>query len=82
MNFHKYIDGHINIVVIAKTIYGRMIAAYSEKCFHLGGVEKGNAFLMTLSTQKVYPVIPGMRGITYDEYFMIFGNSEMRIRHG
>lgn len=29
-NFHRYIDGHRNIVIIIKTIYGKLIAGYSE----------------------------------------------------
>lgn len=40
-NFHKYIDGFSHIVIIIKTIYGKLIAAYSEKPFVEKGIEKG-----------------------------------------
>lgn len=29
VNFHRYIDGHNHVVLIMKTILGRMIASYS-----------------------------------------------------
>lgn len=29
VNIHKYIDGHRHIVLAAKTIYGKSVAAYS-----------------------------------------------------
>lgn len=28
----------------------------------------------------MYNLIPGAKGVTFDEYYMIFGNSELRIK--
>lgn len=80
VNFHKYIDNHMHIVLVAKTIYGRVIAAYSEECFTSKGTKKGDALLMALWNQKVYEIKKTAKGVTYDDYFMIFGNSEIRIK--
>lgn len=30
VNFHKYIDDHNHIVLVVKTIFGKMVAGYSE----------------------------------------------------
>jgi hypothetical protein len=67
-------------VLIFKTIYGRTIAAYSEEHFSSSGTNKGLAFLMPLWNQKNYYVHKGSKGITYDDYYLIFGNSEVRIK--
>ena len=37
---------------------------------------------MSLTNMKIYPLSPGKRSVTYDTYFLIFGNSEIRIKHG
>ena len=67
-------------MVILKTIYGKMVAAYSEECFNSGATKKGNAFLMALWSQQMYDITSGARSITYDDYYIIFGNSELRIK--
>ena len=37
---------------------------------------------MSLTNQKTFPLLEGKRAVTYDTYFFIFGNSEIRIKHG
>ena len=37
---------------------------------------------MSITNKKVFPLIEGKRPVTYDNYFLIFGNSEIRIKHG
>ena len=82
VNFHKYIDNYKHIVLIAKTIYGKTIAGYSEACFNSKATTVGNAFVMALWNKKIYHVNHGgkARGIIYDDFFLIFGNSEIRIK--
>ena len=80
VNFHKYIDDHKHIVLVIKTLYGKVIAGYSEQCFNSNGTKKGNAYLMALWNKKIYHILKDKKGITYDDYFLIFGNSEIRIR--
>lgn len=79
VNFHRYIDGHPHIVFIGKTITGRLIAGYSAEAFVSGATNKGYGLLLSLSNQK-YFVIKDKRAITYDDFFMIFGNSELRLK--
>ena len=38
--------------------------------------------LMSITNRKVFPLIKGKRPVTYDNYFMIFGNSEIRLKQG
>ena len=79
-NFHQYIDKHRHIVFIFKTIYGKIGAAYSEHCFDPSGTKKGNALLLSLWNKKVFNILKHAKGVTYDEYHMIFGNSELKIK--
>ena len=45
-------------------------------------VANKSGMLMSLTNKKVYPLMEGKRSITYDNYFLIFGNSEIRIKQG
>lgn len=80
MNFHKYIDNRQHLVVIVKTIFGRLIAGYTEQCFNSTGIKKGQAMLFSLWNQTFYMINKNSKGVTYDEYYIIFGNSELRIK--
>lgn len=43
-------------------------------------MKKGNALLLSLWNQKSYVLQKDMKGITFDDFFIIFGNSELRIK--
>jgi len=74
INFHKYLDEHPNILTIVKLANGRIVAAFSDQPFYPGN--KGNdAIIMSLQDQECYYVRPGMRAITYDDFYLIYGNS-------
>ena len=45
-------------------------------------VANKSGLLMSLTNKKVYHLMEGKRSITYDNYFLIFGNSEIRIKQG
>ena len=37
---------------------------------------------MSISRKKSFPVIAGKRSVNYDNFFLLFGNSEIRLKHG
>ena len=79
-NPHKYIDRHKNIVLIAKTVFGKYFAAYSQEAINSGGNKPGFGLLLSLWSQNVFQIHKGKRAVTYDDFFIIFGNSEVRIK--
>jgi len=36
---------------------------------------------MSLNNRKSFPVIPGKRSVSYDAFFLIIGNSEIRLKN-
>ena len=42
-------------------------------------VKKGNGMLFSLTNRRSYPVKAGKCSIVYDENYLIFGNTELRI---
>ena len=86
-NFHKYVDEIPDIVVTVKTESGFYLSGYSEnplvgpKSPNKNTVSKGGV-IMSLSNRKSFPLLNGKNSMTYDEFFLIFGNAEIRIKHG
>jgi hypothetical protein len=62
-------------VLVVKTIYGKMVAAYSQESFNPNGVKKGPGMMIPLWNENVYHVDKNSRALTYDEYYIIYGNS-------
>lgn len=56
-----------------------MIAGYSEEAFDPNGIKLGYGMILSLWAKKVF-TIKDKKAITYNDYFMIFGNSELRIK--
>jgi hypothetical protein len=80
-NFHLYIDNHADIVLIVKTATGQLIAGYSEDPVTSNAiVPRNNGLLLSLTNQHVFYLHEGRRSVTYDDYYLIFGNSELRIK--
>jgi hypothetical protein len=93
-NFHNFIDGHSNIVLVLETEKA-LIA-----CFYSGVMQEerpmvDEALILSLDSRKTYFLNtiehnPSkdlkdtriMRGMIYDKYFLIFGNAEVRVRTG
>jgi hypothetical protein len=74
VNFHKYVDNHPNILTIVKLANGRIIVGFSDQPFCSGN--RGNdAIIMSLHDKECYYLRPGMRAITYDDFYLIYGNS-------
>lgn len=58
-----------------------MLACYTNKPFKPQCVGE-DAFIMAVNTGNLYEVKKGRRAISYDEYYILFGNSEIRMRTG
>jgi hypothetical protein len=74
-NPHRYIDQQKDIVLIAKTIYGRYIAGYSKEMITSTGCKTGFGLLLSLWRKMTFEVQKGKRAVTYDDFYIIFGNS-------
>lgn len=75
-NFHQYIDQIPNILVIIKLQNGFLTAAYSEGAFVPRVQSDKDGLIFSVTNRKVYTLREhNRRAISYDEYFLIFGNS-------
>lgn len=79
VNFHRYVDKHRHIILIIKTIYGKLIAGYSAEAFDPNGIKRGFGLIISLWARKTFEV-KDKRAIVYDDYYLIFGNSELRLK--
>lgn len=80
VNFHNYIDSCSNLVLIARTSSGNYVAAFTESPFFPKSEANDVGLLLSLTNYGSYRCLEGKRAITYDEYYIIFGNSELRIK--
>ena len=88
INFHHFIDGKENLLILVRLINNVTIGGFS--CYPLEKIDKdkirstniGKGFLFNLSLGKKFPLKkdPKMPVLTYDEFFFLFGNSEIRIK--
>jgi hypothetical protein len=81
-SFHKYIDKVPDIVLVVRTEKGLFLGAYTESAFHPELTADKQGIIMSISQQKVFPVLEGKRPITYDSFYLIIGNSEIRLKQG
>ena len=90
-NLHNYIDGIPNIVVIVRMENGQTVIAYSEPAFkkNMGNIDGRpgmilglrNRRVLTVKLQKTSPQNrTEPRPITWDENYIIWGNTDLRIR--
>ncbi len=57
INFHRYIDGISNLVVIVKTKKGFYIAGYTEGEFNPEKPSSGDGLLISLNNKKFFTLI-------------------------
>jgi hypothetical protein len=67
-------------VLIVRLGNGYHLAAYSESAFFPKASASDVGFIMSLTKEKTFFCQEGKRAITYDDYYIIFGNSELRIK--
>ena len=83
VNFHKYIDKVGQLVVIVRLINGYTIAAWSEGGFSPSTTPSHDGLLLSLTNRKVFRLLQANhRAVAYDDFFLIFGNSELRLKTG
>ena len=80
-NIHRYIDLKEHIVLVIKLINNYCIAGYYQGAFRPKVHADRQGLIMSLENRKVYlPVERNRRSIVYDDYFVIWGNSEIRVK--
>ena len=70
-----------DIVVLVKTVAGFYLAGYSESPISNKTPASKGGLIMALNNKKTFPVIPGKKSVTYDSFFLIIGNSEIRLKN-
>ena len=82
VNFHNYIDMHPHLLVLVKLTNGRLVAAYSEDPINPDKtiLASHGGLLLSLTERRAFKLQPGKRSVTHDDYFVIFGNSEVRLK--
>ena len=81
INFHQYFDGKENIVLVVKTSNGQFIAGFSEDSFKEGKHPQKDGLIISMTNKTTFTLREVNKNATiYDKLFIIFGNSEIRIR--
>jgi hypothetical protein len=81
VNFHKYIDYHSHIVLLIKLKTGWTCGGYSEGAFIPRQHSNKSGLIFSLTTRECFSLKQAnKKAITYDEFYIIFGNSELRIK--
>jgi hypothetical protein len=87
-NFHKYIDNKSNLLCLVKTAANAFIASFYSGEYIKGDPMVKPALLISLNNNLAFELYDSstnqsgrhFRGMTYDDFFLIFGNAELRIR--
>lgn len=79
-NFHMYVDNHPNLALIVKGKNGSLLAAFTEDPFSSTTPATRGGLIISLTNQKVFYLQEYRKSITYDDYYLIFGNSEIRLK--
>ncbi len=85
MNFHEYIDGITNFLVLTKLENKNIIAAYSQNKLDKYTGNNGPSFISCLTekiTVQLDSSLKGSRATSYNDYYIIFGNEEFRLHPG
>ena len=85
IDFHEQIDGKSDYVVIVRLKNEKIVAAYSKEALVKGVENNGDGFLAELSGKKSFYLKKNnakAKISSWNEYFLIFGNAELRIKSG
>ena len=83
VNFHNYVDGHPHVILLVKTENNKVIGGYTKDSFleNRHSIDYGMVFSVTNMTYFERNVKnSSYKANTYDEFYLIFGNSELRIK--
>lgn len=91
-SIHDYVDGKPQIALVVRMTNGQILAAYSDPEFKpQSKIDYRFGMMFAFTNRKVFTLknqpsnkanksIP--KPITYDQYYIIWGNSEIRIKSG
>lgn len=82
ISFHSYIDGVPLLCTVVRTVNNDLLAAFSVDPLRSNVIAGSRGLLVSMTNSTVYRCQQGRRSLTYDDFFLIYGNSEMRIRMG
>lgn len=82
VNFHHYFDKHEHICLVVRLKNGRIVSGYSADAFASNGRAMAGGLIFSLTESKVFRVIPGKKAVVWDDYYMIFGSSDLRLKTG
>lgn len=88
-NFHSFIDNKKGLLCVVKTSK-TIIAGFYPGALTDGTTMNEGGLLVSVRNDRSYPLMVkkndnskiNYRGMTYDPYYVVFGNAEMRIRTG
>lgn len=88
LNFHNFVDHKENMLIVIRLINNITVGGFS--CYPLSKLDKeqakkqgvGRGFLFNLTFDKSFQMRKDAKNLvmTYDEFFFLFGNSELRLR--
>jgi hypothetical protein len=86
-SFHNYIDNRRHLLCIVKTAKGAVAAAYYSGVYADKIIMSEPSLLVSLQEDEAFQLkVPSAttkvnyKGMVYDKYFVIFGNSELRLK--
>ena len=80
-NIHRYVDNHPNLMLLLKLENGWICGGYSESSFYPKMISDKDGIIFSVSAQECFQLkTQNKRAITYDDFFIIFGNSELRVK--
>ena len=80
-NIHRYIDNFPHLVLLLKLENGWVCGGYSEGPFIPKTTSDKDGLIFSVSAREFFKLKnKNKRAITYDDFFVIFGNSELRVK--
>jgi hypothetical protein len=80
-NLHKYVDNNSQLVLVIRLVNGFCFAGYYQGAFRPGHPSDKQGLIISLTSQKYFTTTERNKKATvYDEYYIIFGNSEIRLK--
>lgn len=81
-NFHRYIDNTPNLLMLVELKNGKILGGFSLTPFYKN-VKGEDSLIFSVTNEEIFNLNSDFKqAIVYDDYFLIFGNSELRIKTG
>ena len=83
VNFHKYIDQTEGIFILLKLVNEHIVGGFYQGKFVPKMQADKDAFLVSIHNKEVFELVePNKKGATYDDFYFVLGNSELRVKSG